>query len=361
MAELPNVLCKIRIIDEASGKTVPNGGTLAMPAKAIVRYVVINDSDKPAGPLTVVGALYRNDVKVQPAGQPNVVPAQPITLQPGQLWKQDVPLSEDGPGGSSVSYRATLLGDVGNLVKEGDEDDNLVKTSFHFQKPDPCEPIQQQIAKLRKQIADIHSSPGYIQGPTDPHPGKPEPELLAEVAALHAKLHQKNLQYDACKLSNGGKPSLSATFEGTATLTTTSGHAKGPFNKKTTIGLVFHKYDHKTFGITSFPAIVVGPFDVPGGTNTTTVTLTTSADPVCDPSTGRLSLSVTLHFDHSHPFAGDNDITMVLSTEAGSLGASRLDADGDITLAGEGTFKGGFPLGGEKGRLVLKGKISPQP
>lgn len=47
-----------------------------------------------------------------------------------------------------------------------------------------CNAIEKELNDLRHQITAIQSSPDYIQGPHDPHPGKPDPELLAEVKAL---------------------------------------------------------------------------------------------------------------------------------------------------------------------------------
>src|SRR4051794_31100207 len=113
MSQLPDVSCLIKVINNSDGKTLQNGGTIfGQPGEATVRYVVINDSDKPAGPLTIVGSLFRNEVRVQPSGQPNVVPAQQVTLQPKQMWKQEFPISEFN---SSPSYRASMLVDVGNF------------------------------------------------------------------------------------------------------------------------------------------------------------------------------------------------------------------------------------------------------
>jgi len=76
-----------------------------------------------------------------------------------------------------------------------------------------CNPLLQQInslkqhaTSLQKQITDIQSEPGYTQGPHDPHPGKPDPESLAEVKELESQLGTVNKQvamktseYDACQ------------------------------------------------------------------------------------------------------------------------------------------------------------------
>jgi hypothetical protein len=54
----------------------------------IVRYVVANDSHKPAGPLRIGGSLSKNGVKITPGAKPFVL-AQQITLQPNQIWKAE--------------------------------------------------------------------------------------------------------------------------------------------------------------------------------------------------------------------------------------------------------------------------------
>jgi hypothetical protein len=130
MAQLPDVFCWIKVIDDATGKVVPNGKDLGAPGKAIVRYVVANDSNQVAGPLTIVGSLYRDGVKVAPSGQSQVVPAQQITLQPNQVWKKEYAVSEGGKG--LVSYSARLLGDVGGAVNEEDESNNKAQQAFGF-------------------------------------------------------------------------------------------------------------------------------------------------------------------------------------------------------------------------------------
>lgn len=129
MAQLPDVYCWIKVIDEGSGKAQPDGVQLQPPGKLTVRYSVANDSHKAAGPLWVVGALRRNGVKVTPGGQSNVVPAQQITVQPGQVWSKEYLVSES----DWADYVATMLGDVGGLVNEEDEKNNQAKRTFSFQ------------------------------------------------------------------------------------------------------------------------------------------------------------------------------------------------------------------------------------
>ncbi len=128
MAELPDIYCYIKFLDEPADKAFPSGKNLDSPANVIVRYVVANDSNKPAGPLTVVGVLRKNGVKVQPTGQPNVVPAQQITVQPNQIWKKEFPVSDQTTGRDA--FEASLLGDVGNFVDEEDKTNNQAKATF---------------------------------------------------------------------------------------------------------------------------------------------------------------------------------------------------------------------------------------
>jgi hypothetical protein len=128
MAEFPDVYCWIKLIDKASGKAYPSGTQFSGKADVIVRYVVANDSHKPAGPFYVVGALRKNGVKIQPGGQPNVVPAQQITVPPNQIWKQEYEVVDD-PSGADT-YEATMLGDIGNFVAEEDEKNNKATANF---------------------------------------------------------------------------------------------------------------------------------------------------------------------------------------------------------------------------------------
>lgn len=134
MAQLPNLHCWIKVLD-THGNGIADGA-FATRTTTTVRYVVANDSALPAGPLTVVGALYREGVKIQPGGQPNVVPAQLITVQAGQIWQKEYTFFDHDirPGGHA-RYEAKLLGDVGNFVKEADETDNVVKFSFTLIEP----------------------------------------------------------------------------------------------------------------------------------------------------------------------------------------------------------------------------------
>ena len=79
-----------------------------------------------------------------------------------------------------------------------------------------CKPLQTQVLALQKQIADIESSPGYIQGPDGPHPGKPDPVLLAEVEGLQKQLAVKQSAFDACEHDNQISGSIFQHVTGTS-------------------------------------------------------------------------------------------------------------------------------------------------
>lgn len=132
MPELPDVHCWIKLVDASTGKPIVNGAEVNPPAKVAIRYYVANEGDQPVGPLWVVGALSRNGQRVKPSGQPNVVPAQQITLQPNQIWKKEYSVSEADP---FVVYVAKILGDIGNFVGEEDEANNRDQKAFTVLRP----------------------------------------------------------------------------------------------------------------------------------------------------------------------------------------------------------------------------------
>ncbi len=175
-------------------------------------------------------------------------------------------------------------------------------------------------------------------------------KLLPQITAAKNKL-------DACS-SAKGKKDLSASFSGTATMTTNNSNVKGPFVEKISIGMIYLAFLHDQFVINSFPAITVGPFDTPAGSNTTTVSLVKADCGAADPKTGKLTVTLSLHFHESLLLAKDSDLTITISTE--NAGGSRLNSGGSVTLVGDGTFSGGY-LDGNTTHLVVKGTLLPLP
>ena len=141
-------------------------------------------------------------------------------------------------------------------------------------------------------------------------------------------------------------------------MTTNNANAPGPFVRPMTIGLKFLKYDHAKLEITNFPTITVGPFTTPVGKNTTTVTLNSVQSTSVTPSSGKLSITMTLHFKQTLPDPG-SDLPITVSTD--NSGGSRINAGTrQMKLTGQGTFSGGF-LGGSTCSLAIDGTLSASP
>lgn len=123
--------------------------------------------------------------------------------------------------------------------------------------------------------------------------------------------------------------------------------------------------DRAQVQITTFAPIVTDPFDTPFGQNASTVTWVGGGQGTFDPSTGRVDVPVTLHFDQSLsiPFVNpDVDATFALSTAAD--GGAALDPEsGQLALAAGSTFtgSGANPLRGAEVRVVLTGALDPKP
>jgi hypothetical protein len=78
-----------------------------------------------------------------------------------------------------------------------------------------------------------------------------------------------------------------------------------------------------------------------------------------NPNTGEMSVTIQLSFVHSLQAAGNSDVTIQLSTD--NTGGSRINRNNrQVTLAGTGTFDGGF-LGGSTCTLVISGTLSALP
>jgi hypothetical protein len=127
--DLPDVNCWIKLVTPVTGKEIHGEGIIDDDyQKIVVRYVIANDSHLPAGPLMVVGALYKDGVKIGSNGDPNVVPAQINTLQPNTIWKKEWTIVTDSA--SFGQYKASILADVGNFVNEEEEANNKAQRSF---------------------------------------------------------------------------------------------------------------------------------------------------------------------------------------------------------------------------------------
>ena len=219
---------------------------------------------------------------------------------------------------------------------------------------DPCQSILDQIATLRTQ--EQAEKDDYRRGPRD----KPLASKIAEIDRDYSqRIRAKQQEYDQCRVSHGGKLDETVNFTGPATMTTSNTNAPGPFVQNVTIGLKFLKYDHTKLEITNFPTITAGPFATPVGQNTTTVTLASVQSNSVTPGNGKITITMTLHFTHSLTGAGASDLPITISTD--NTGGSRVNTGTrHVTLAGTGTFVGGF-LGNSTCTLIIDGTLSALP
>jgi hypothetical protein len=165
---------------------------------------------------------------------------------------------------------------------------------------------------------------------------------------------------------------LNTTFSGTSTVKTTYSRAPGPFFDSVSIGLQFSS-DRKIVTVTSLAPIVSTTSPQQDVTVTVTVTLSSGGVGTFDPSTGTMTLPITLAFQVAvyvsgvQVHNGTSTLALVLSTgkETSPSGAFTdtgvpMQADGSITVVGDGMFSGDV-LAGSDASVVLSGVVSPHP
>lgn len=153
--------------------------------------------------------------------------------------------------------------------------------------------------------------------------------------------------------ANNCAADLSAVFNGTATMTTSHGNARGPFSQRISLGINAANC-RSTLTINQFPAITA-TFPTPVGDNTATLTLIGGGTGSLNPANGRIEIPVRLRLGNTNAFGGTSTIELTLSTENAD---GMRKASGRVTLTGSGTFRGGF-LDGQTGRFSVTGEFSP--
>jgi hypothetical protein len=154
------------------------------------------------------------------------------------------------------------------------------------------------------------------------------------------------------------------TFDGTATLRTDYGEATGPFSIHIDVGLIFYGFGFRgnSVAVVSFPPLTAGD-----SSDTVTVNLIGGGTGQFNPYSGVMSLPVVLSFHHSISEFSNSTLQLSLTTGAATPAGpfsdqgKAMQADGSITLVGDGTFVGGTPLGGHNASLILVGTMSPSP
>jgi hypothetical protein len=220
--------------------------------------------------------------------------------------------------------------------------------------PPECQAIQDNIEGLEQ---ERRSEQEELQQAA---PGQ-KPSIIQRIRAINRQIVALEDQLAQCIATTPPPPPppppLSATFTGTASITTTFSQAPGPFTQSVQFGLFFDGF--RTFiSITGFPAITTAPFSTPFGSNTTTVTKIGGGSGSY--ASGNIVMPITLRFDQSLDlpfFEEDSTLGLVLTTNSPG---SPVNAGGNVSLVGSGTFQDGV-LGGSTGNLTIAGTISPVP
>jgi hypothetical protein len=211
----------------------------------------------------------------------------------------------------------------------------------------PCKSQADQFAAAMQSLAKLQSSPNYIQGKNDPHPGKPDPEMLREALALEAQVRDLHGKYNKCLCDAGVLPAETVTFHASITIQSTTTKFDPSFA---------FAQGRKHFTVLDFPVLNL---TIQG--HSVTVTLTNSKTGNFNPDTGAMDIVVSVDIDiHPDP-AGSFTITnMDLSTNGSG---SPVSSAGAVTLVGRGTAIGhgagtpdSLPI-----TITVMGKLSPNP
>jgi hypothetical protein len=155
------------------------------------------------------------------------------------------------------------------------------------------------------------------------------------------------------------------TFDAVATVKTDYPEAKGPYPINVEVSLDFTSSVvllEEKVEIVSFPSI-----EIDAGFETVTISLFAGGTGQFNRYSGAMSLPVTLLFHHSSSAFSDSTLPLVLTTDAAvpsgpfSDHGGLMQANGKITLAADGQFQGGDPLGGNHASIVVEGTMSPSP
>lgn len=135
MADLPDIYCWIKLIDQPSGKVIQSGETISKEESinefVTVRWVVANDSKVSTGKFLVIGSLKKDDKKKKLVN--NIM--EIISVGSKDIWTKEYSVPKNKVG----KYSATLTGDPkgsiissggGNKVNEEDETNNTANAEF---------------------------------------------------------------------------------------------------------------------------------------------------------------------------------------------------------------------------------------
>jgi hypothetical protein len=218
--------------------------------------------------------------------------------------------------------------------------------------PVECRPIANRISGLELERRSLQEQLRHA-------PPQEKPLIVAQIREVNAQLREANNELAECIAHAPAPPDpLVASFRGTATISITHPQVPpAPMSGSLDAQLLFNG-ERTSIRITALSPVVSPPFNTPIGSNTTTITLASGGSGQY--SAGNIALSLTLLFDHSIDvilFEEDSTLPLLLQT---SPPGAPLDAAGNVTLAGSGTFQDGF-LNGSPADVRLTGVISPHP
>lgn len=217
-----------------------------------------------------------------------------------------------------------------------------------------CDQIAQELEHLKRTVKQVQAS---LAGAV----GSAKYALVNCIRALNQQIAQQQHALNVCQ---GTREPLYTQFTGTATITTSYGSAPGPYKKDIVLGI---RFDASRTGleITVFPAITVGPFSTPIGSNTTTITMYSGGRGSFNTDTGAIGLSLALFFNHSADFPlyeEDSKLPLLVGTGSNGrlTGAPFNPATLAVTLVGSGTFREGI-MDGNNADVTISGSFADRP
>jgi hypothetical protein len=188
--------------------------------------------------------------------------------------------------------------------------------------------------------------------------------LIHEFKLISQQLALERIRLEICLQQDAGMFPLETLFNGSFVLRTTFSDAPGPFEGDLELGVHFNA-SRTQLSITSFPEIIVGPFETPFGDNVTTVRKISGGSGMFNASNGSAAVPLSLRFDHSIdiPFF-EEDSTFPISLTTGRVadlqGSPLNRTTRKLTLVGRGRFNGGI-MGGSSGDLIVSGTLATLP
>ena len=201
-----------------------------------------------------------------------------------------------------------------------------------------------------------------------------KPALLRRIEGLNAELSTAKAALNRCIRENAPTPptlqpsTLAVHVVGTATLETTNGKARGPFDVELDIDARFSRNRCDVI-ITRFPTITTQTDRIAllGRRVTVEITENSAGTGGFHPISRQMAITMKLHFHYRTGYADPDDATFYLSTDSSVtrrdgtvVTGSALDNEGKIKLVGSGRFLHGF-LAGSTGRLIIDATLSPLP